>query len=458
MKCQPKVIIEEPKQRDFCSTNPCGLNTECNSLSHECRCIAEYQGNPYEPNGCRPECSNNVECARNRACLRNKCVDPCIGTCGVQAICEVVNHIPVCSCESGFTGDPFSLCRPEEKQIDVDVCNPSPCGVSRNSIHINSRHFFQNNFKLNAIFISHPQSNAKCRDISDHAVCSCLPGFIGSPPQCRPECISSSECAPTLACVNQKCVDPCAGTCGVGARCEVISHSPICSCNPGETGDPFRSCQPLPIPPPIEKDDPCVLNPCQESCNPCGPNSQCRAFGETPSCQCNSGYIGSPPNCRPECVLNADCPTQLACINNKCQNPCEGSCGAGAECHVIGHTVSCVCPPPYTGNPFVQCIIEQQQPINPCEPSPCSSNAECIHRNGVGACRCIEGYHGNPYEGCRPECVLSSDCPADKACIRNKCENPCKSVCGLGAECKFRHSNKIIIFIHLTNYFEFLFH
>lgn len=129
VKCQPKVAVQDqPKDRDFCSTNPCGANAEC--FNNECRCIAEYQGNPYE--GCRPECISNAECSRNRACLRNKCVDPCIGTCGNLAQCEVVNHIPICSCPPGYTGNPFSNCHiteiiPEPK---LDVCNPSPCGVS----------------------------------------------------------------------------------------------------------------------------------------------------------------------------------------------------------------------------------------------------------------------------------------------------------------------------------------
>lgn len=72
---------------------------------------------------------------------------------------------------------------------------------------------------------------------------------------------------------------------------------------------------------------------------------------------------------------------------------------------------------------------------NPCEPSPCGPNAECTQRNGVGSCSCIQDYTGNPYEGCRPECVLSSDCPTNKACVRNKCEDPCPGVCGQNAQC-----------------------
>lgn len=54
------------------------------------------------------------------------------------------------------------------------------------------------------------------------------------------------------------------------------------------------------------------------------------------------------------------------------------------------------------------------------------------------------------YEGCRPECVLSSDCPSDKACIRNKCKDPCPGVCGLNAEClpgKYFFYNMIFLFL-----------
>lgn len=78
------------------------------------------------------------------------------------------------------------------------------------------------------------------------AVCSCQPGLIGSPPACRPECVVSAECPLTQACLNNKCVDPCPGTCGVNANCQVVNHNPICSCTPGNTGDPFTRCYPIP--------------------------------------------------------------------------------------------------------------------------------------------------------------------------------------------------------------------
>lgn len=100
-------------------------------------------------------------------------------------------------------------------------------------------------------------------------------------------------------------------------------------------------------------------NPCVPS--PCGPNSLCRTNGKNPSCTCLEGYVGSPPNCRPECVINPDCHSGKACINSKCRDPCPGSCGVDAECRVISHAVSCLCRPGYTGNPFVQCIPQKRE-------------------------------------------------------------------------------------------------
>lgn len=96
-------------------------------------------------------------------------------------------------------------------------------------------------------------------------------------------------------------------------------------------------------------------NPCVPS--PCGPNSQCRVVGGTPACSCLPNYVGRAPNCRPECTINAECPSNLACLNEKCSNPCPGSCGAQASCMVVKHSPVCSCNPGYTGDPFLGCII-----------------------------------------------------------------------------------------------------
>lgn len=110
-----------------CQPPPCGANAMCREISGSasCTCLPDFYGNPYE--GCRPECVISSDCTSNRACIRNRCQDPCPGTCGVNAICEVINHVPACSCQPRYTGDPFRYCGPVRdicKWTPESVCSP----------------------------------------------------------------------------------------------------------------------------------------------------------------------------------------------------------------------------------------------------------------------------------------------------------------------------------------------
>lgn len=98
----------------------------------------------------------------------------------------------------------------------------------------------------------------------------------------------------------------------------------------------------------------------------------------------------------------------------------------------------CLCAAGYTGDPFTECESIQQinEHLSPCNPSPCGANAKCEERNGAGSCQCLEEFYGNPYEGCRPECVLNTDCSSNKACIQNKCKDPCPGTCTQNAVCQ----------------------
>lgn len=94
--------------------------------------------------------------------------------------------------------------------------------------------------------------------------------------------------------------------------------------------------------------------PCNPS--PCGANAICKERNGAGSCICLPEYFGDPyTGCRPECVTNSDCDRSKACVNNKCRDPCPGTCGLNAECSVINHTPSCTCLPGYTGNPITAC-------------------------------------------------------------------------------------------------------
>lgn len=98
------------------------------------------------------------------------------------------------------------------------------------------------------------------------------------------------------------------------------------------------------------------MSPCKPS--PCGFNAVCKEQHGAGSCTCLLDYIGNPyEGCRPECVVDTDCISTLACIQSKCQDPCPGTCGQFAECQVINHRPTCTCIPGYSGNPFQYCIV-----------------------------------------------------------------------------------------------------
>jgi hypothetical protein len=170
-------------------------------------------GNP--PN-CRPECVTNFDCSNDKACINQKCRDPCPGACGLNAECRVVSHVPNCQCISGYEGDPFTGCQPVRHDIAeyINPCQPSPCGA-----------------------------NAVCREQNGAGSCTCIEDHFGNPYEgCRPECVLNSDCPSNKACVRNKCVDPCPGTCGQNAICQVVNHLPNCECLPGHQGDPYRFC------------------------------------------------------------------------------------------------------------------------------------------------------------------------------------------------------------------------
>ena len=143
----------------------------------------------------------------------------------------------MCRCPDGTVGSAFIR------------CSPAPSKLSNTSVYffrdINCNCFLLAIVNTNPCHPSPCGPNSQCREVNQQAVCSCLPHFIGSPPTCRPECVSNSDCTPTQACLNQKCGDPCPGTCGIGAKCTVVNHSPFCTCPPRFSGNQFIRCQPI---------------------------------------------------------------------------------------------------------------------------------------------------------------------------------------------------------------------
>lgn len=192
----------------------------------------------------------------------------------------------------------------------------------------------------------------------------------------RPECTIDPECPQHLACIQQKCQDPCTSqTCGIQAECRVNNHRAVCTCRPNLTGDPFKICYErkawtLHLSSPCMMfffvagcrrdsecgyDEACINRECQDPCpfEQCGTNANCVTRVHQSTCVCNAGYSGDPYTlCRqPECTRDSDCPTTLACRNEKCVDPCD--CAANSECTARNHRGICTCLAGFTGDPYI---------------------------------------------------------------------------------------------------------
>ena len=73
----------------------------------------------------------------------------------------------------------------------------------------------------------------------------------------------------------------------------------------------------------------------------------------------------SVPEPEPECRIDGDCPSRLACLNEVCRNPCTSfsPCGQNAECSVQNtlpqRTMVCMCLPGYVGDADVACNLRK---------------------------------------------------------------------------------------------------
>ncbi len=179
-------------------------------------------------------CEKDDECPESTACINAVCRDPC--ACGLNAHCEIVNHRPVCTCNTGYYGDPKIRCDilgctsdSECKETHAcrqgdctPVCGPDglPCG-----------------------------GNSECNGIAHQPVCTCPAGLTGDPYQvCSSKsCRDNSECPIEQECINKICQDTCAieNPCDPTAECRIKNHEVDCSCPPGFTGSrrPGERCE-----------------------------------------------------------------------------------------------------------------------------------------------------------------------------------------------------------------------
>lgn len=230
------TVVPDPViPKDPCSPSPCGPSSLCRTVDDRAVCTF------------RPECVVDSDCDLNRACISEKCRDPCIGSCGQNTECRIQNHMPLCVCRQNFTGDPFSLCSPIIGTFFKAHYEKFPAESTKTSqLYIMLINTFS---RLEQAKMPEERCKPSCgpnAQCNDNGVCTCMPNYFGDPYSfCKPECTMNSDCSQTRACINQRCTDPCQGTCASGASCEVTNHIPVCSCPSGTTGDAFTQCRPV---------------------------------------------------------------------------------------------------------------------------------------------------------------------------------------------------------------------
>lgn len=317
---------------DPCHPSPCGSNAVCKERNGagSCQCLPEYSGDPYT--GCRPECVLNSECSHDKACVNNKCVNPCIGVCGSNAECRVINHAPSCSCVIGYTGNPLVACHPTPKPPPRKILLLSYCILYLSYVYVL---LFFSLLLLLLLWVNDTFTELSYSSLSAYVLRILSIEIIGTK---------------FLFFLYM---------CTILRGCKSVTHSRLYNLFISTHVLHARGymCSLLLLYTLARPERP--RNPCIPS--PCGPYSECRQVDNHAVCSCQKNYIGSPPACRPECMVSSECPQNKACIKQKCQDPCVGTCGYNARCQVVSHNPICSCSPGFTGDPFVRCVKEERK-------------------------------------------------------------------------------------------------
>ncbi|PNF25784.1 hypothetical protein B7P43_G12126, partial [Cryptotermes secundus] len=234
------------------SNNGCAHNALCTVLNHiiVCTCppgqfgdaTKDCQETPGTTKAPVP-CESDMDCVDTEACYKSFCLDPCEFTnaCASTAKCHTKAHRPICTCPSGYEGNPAVKCSPTQplscsSNDDCPLTEACFGGVCQHPCDVHDPCAF----------------NAVCINTNHGTDCSCAEGyqgngFVGCGPvkSPLPICHYNEDCPPHKLCdrLNRVCINPCLeDSCGENAQCLAVNHGIDCKCLDGYIGNPYVEC------------------------------------------------------------------------------------------------------------------------------------------------------------------------------------------------------------------------
>ena len=323
------------------------------------------------------------------------CFDLCLNIdCDISATCTVESEWPVCTCNSGYTGNGFVCTDPCDGCFGVAFCVYNSSSMNGSCVcpmGYQLDNTGKNCTEINECIPNLCPINSTCLDLIGDFSCECNAGY-------------SLVTNPSLDCVDiNECNNSMLYNCSSNSECVNIHGAYLCECNLGYEMVGMECMD---------------INECLDvSLYNCQPDSTCQNIPSNYSCQCNVGFFESSPNfCGDlnECISTPNiCPSNITHCNNTVGSYlCE--CNLGYE------------------NTSGECID-----INEClnvSLYDCQPNSTCDNTVGNYTCVCNTGFFESSPNLCADfdECSNTTICPDNSHCNNTVGSYLCE--CNLGYE------------------------